>query len=223
MAIVTNLPILSEDVNVSSIERRKIKEAVDQLKSRFQTVVDKVASLTGLTDFIWLIFSIMYKENGQGNTGFVKSTGATGLMQVTPETASDAIIRESQKKRLTEPEKDFIRQKLGTNRANAIFKRKQLGLPVAITIADLKDPEFNVFMASIYLGQLIDECTIDSKLRLDYLITRYLRYYSKPKGSDANAVIAWVNSQDWKKSQKDENISYIKQVGGKNGIAHIIA
>ncbi len=222
MAIVTKLPILSEDVNEKASDRDKIKQAVDKLKAKFTPIVLKCCELTGLQDFQWLVWAIMYRENGQGVVNFVKSTGATGLMQVTPETASDCIIRENQKKRLSEQEKNFVRAKIGKTKAEALFKRKKLGNPIAITIQNLKDPETNVFFACLYLGQLVDECTINGVLRLDYLITRYLRYYSKPKGNNAEQVIAWVNSQDWKKASKEENVDYIKAVGGKNGIAYLI-
>ena len=221
--ITTKLPILSEDITPIPSDRQKIKSAIASLQNRYSTIVKTICALMGMSDFEWLVWSVMYKENGTGNASFVKSTGATGLMQVTPETASDCIIRENQKKRLTQAEKDFLSKKIGETRVKSIAKRKQLGNPILITQADLKDPEINVFFGVLYLGQLVDECTENGELRLDFLCTRYLRYYSRPKGANAEQVIAWVNGQEsWSKSQRSENIGYIKALGGKNGIATLV-
>lgn len=220
--IQTKLPILEDEVYTAT-DANKYQSQINVLKNRFGAMVDEIAQIVGLNDFKWLIYSVMFRENGQGNVNFVKSTGATGLMQVTPETASDVIIRENQKHRITNEEEAMLTTLIGSSRTKALLKRKQLGEPILFSINDLKNPKLNLLIACIYIGQLVDECTEGGELNLAKVITRYLRYYSKPQGKTAQEVIAWVNKQGWSKNQKDENIDYIKVVGGKRGIATLAA
>lgn len=222
MATITKLPILNETVYTKT-ESDKILEKVNSLKTRFNTIVLKCAKLTGLSDYTWLIYSIMFRENADGNTTFVKSTGATGIMQITAETASDALIRENQKNRITAEERIFLTEKLGATKLNAILKRKQLGTPILFTTSQLKDPELNLYLACLYIAQLVDKYTENGNLRLEKVITGYLRYYSNPSGTTASEVISWIQKQNWSSASKTENIAYIKAVGGRNGIAHTIA
>lgn len=171
---------------------------------------------------------IILIENAMLNPSFVNPFGFVGLGQINTDTASDVIIREKKKKRLSEAEIAVLRKQLG-KRLDVLFladinpkKAGNQAIDLGYSIVnnnDLKNPEFNLMVSAMYASQLIDEeleATAEGELvRLDRVIVRYNQgYYYKINKAKTDALIAQLPKQP-----KD----YIKKMVGANGMMETLS
>lgn len=207
-----DLPAIS-DAFYDDYEIPQNMELMNQIKSMYGTMVSNIARITNLPDS--LIYSFIFIESA-GDT-FAVNGKAIGLMQVGYNSATDIVYSENKKGRLGDPEKVILRNHLGA-RFDQIIAMKSLGIEQYITQEDLYDPELNILIGSILLGQLIDESMDNDLLRLDKVIIRYnVGYYSYSRGKklvgDFLTVINMVNPI---------TRSYITKMIGKNGVLEML-
>jgi soluble lytic murein transglycosylase-like protein len=190
----------------------KIKNKLADIDNMYGRYIKNSAQMSNVPEEI--IKSVIFIESAGDKDAKNSGSGATGLMQVTPNSATDILILENQKKRFSDKEKEAMRRMLG-DRAAEILKIKNLGEKQIITEKDLFNPELNIFIGTIYLGILIDESTDNNgqEVRLDKVIARFNKgYFSDGKGSKLKGTV-----QDVVASTNKETSSYIVKFLGKNG------
>lgn len=200
----------------AAANRAKMK----QIYSRFKREIDQAVTLTNVPRE--LILGIIFTESSGNPTVSVPPVQATGLMQLTPSTADTMLFMEHSKGRLATPEIAICQKYLGS-RLNGILQQKYLmhKIPAnrntgrTVTVADLKNPEFNVLVGAITLGLLIDEYTENGVVRLDKVHLRYNQgwFYKIPAGSP-DAVLAQA-----KKRGTEAYNNLLKHLG-VNGTMH---
>ncbi|AYQ32324.1 hypothetical protein DTQ70_09090 [Runella sp. SP2] len=131
--------------------------------------------------------AIILVENGQLDPNYInKNTLATGLLQITPNTATDTVFREKRANKLTKEENAILTRfgidaskyrsiapKLDANGKQQKWYSSNEGL--LITQNQLISPEINISIGAIYISQLIDEFTEDNLVRMDKVILKYNR------------------------------------------------
>ena len=195
------------------------KDAMAKIYNTYKDAIDRCASLTHVPQAI--ITSFIFIESA-GNPNAVSGAGAIGLMQLIPSSASDILVIENTKKRLSSEEKQILAQNLGARFTLGIDKMAYLGQKLTvggvtsatwITKADLLKPSLNILIGCIYLGILIDESTKNGKCNLHKVVIRYNRgYFADNAGKNISDDIqtAMVNSPT-------ETQNYILKFVGKNG------
>lgn len=156
-----------------------------------------------------------------GKASIVSSAGAVGLMQITPDTATNIIHTEHKEGRLSKAEMDLLRKHLGKKLDCILsFKYMNQSLPCnkntgkVITKEDLLKPELNILIGAILLGNLIDKHTENKVVRLDKVIVRYNAGYNyKPQGNTVEETMAFA-----KKKGGAETANYISKLVGPNGV-----
>jgi soluble lytic murein transglycosylase-like protein len=215
-----NIKIPATDKSFYPDEQKSgIKKRLTDIYSQFKKQIDIVSSATNIPANLIVSF-IFIESNGKANV--VSGAKAVGLMQVIPSSASDILVLENKKGRLTAPEKEILTQKLGKRFTEGILKMRYLGdkvkvdgvySSVFVTQDDLFDPLLNIIIGSIYLGMLIDEHTEGQDIRLDKVVIRYNRgYFSDSRGK--NLVGSLDNII---RSVPTESKNYVLKLLGKNG------
>ena len=173
-----------------------IRAKMAQIYDRYRREIDQAVQLTNVPRE--LIQAIIFTESSGNASVSVPPVSATGLMQITPGTADGMIFIEKSKGRLLQQEAAICQKYLGS-RLNGILQQKYLmhKIPAnrntgrTVTVADLKNPEFNILIGAITLGLLIDEFTEAGVVRLDKVHLRYNQgwFYKVVPGSP-EAVLA---------------------------------
>lgn len=207
----------------SASEKQQNKDKLRSIYAKYKAYIDQAALLSNVDKD--MITSIIFIESG-GNPN--ADTGAIGLMQVEPNSASDILVIENKKGRLTEPEKKVLRKTLGERLDKGILAMKFLGdkktvngvtSAVWVTKKDLLNPEFNILVGSIYMGLLRDESVENGQLRLDKIIVRYnMGYFAKNKGKDLPTSAALSMMSNLPKITKE----YIIKFAGTNGTLDLL-
>lgn len=213
-----NLPIpMTSIAHYKNADVPLLQRTLKSIASLYYNEISLTEKLTNVPSAI--ILSVIQTES-MGNSNIISRSGAVGLMQLKPQSAHDAIFLEYKGKRLTEAEKSELRKYIGS-RLDAIFKQKYLSHKIAennfkgnvITAADLKNPQFNILVGSIYLGLLIDQHSENGLLRMDKVILRYNQgYFYKPIGKTIQETLIAA------KKKSSEAYAYILKVVGKNGL-----
>lgn len=204
--------------NPAAMNRAKMNE----IYARYRREIDQAVSLTNVPRE--LIQSIIFTESGGVPNLSVPPVSATGLMQITPATADGMLFIEKSKGRLSAQETAICQRVLGS-RIKGILDQKYLmhKIPAnrntgrTVTVADLKNPEFNILIGAITLGLLIDEFTENGVVRLDKVHLRYNQgwFYKVAPGS-AEAVLAQA-----KKRGTEAYNNLLKHLG-VNGTLHCL-
>ena len=196
-------------------EAAKIKAQMNTINAKYGKYINQAAAASNVNPEI--ITSFIAIESG-GDQNAVNGR-TVGLMQLDPASASDILAMENIKKRLTPTEKAILKKKLG-KRLDQICRMRFLGDVVDgkitfVTAADLKDPEFNIAVGTIYLGLLIDEEEENKQIRFDRVVMRYNKgYFNKPdKKKSIEQNIADSNNT---------TRSYILKFGGVNGTMDLL-
>jgi soluble lytic murein transglycosylase-like protein len=196
--------------------RKKIE---DVIKQKYGTIIDNISKITNVPSE--LIISFIFIESS-GNEK-AETPYAVGLMQVGTATASDTIVKEKSFGRLNKEEENLLKKYLSKEIWNEIEKlkpkQKSLG-KTFVTREMLFNPEFNILVGTILLGQLIDEFTENNNLRLDKIVVIYNRgRYDKV----SKEVIAFKgNTQEMEKIVPKGTYDYVKKLIGKNGVLDIL-
>ncbi len=189
------------------------RSKINQIRSNYGGYVGNISALTNIPDS--LLHSMIFIES-TGNPS-AHSGKAVGLMQVSPVSATDIVFKEHKTGRLSNQERTIIQRYLG-NRASLIYAMRSPGQAHIITENDLYNPELNILIGAILLGQLIDESVEEGTLRLDKVIVRYNSgYYSFSRGKDLVGDTMTVLSR-----LNPETGAYIRKLLGPNGILELI-
>lgn len=197
----------------------QIKNKLDSvIRTKYGNIIDNISNITGLNKSI--IESFIFIESGGDEKA--KTPYATGLLQVSPATASDGLVKEKGAGRLSVEEANMVKKYLGDRYSlieNVKPKQTTIG-KTFVTNADLFKPEFNILIGSILLKQYIEEFTENGNLRLDKVAVVYNtgrfsdvgKTTIKHKGT-TQELIAKIP-----KGQAD----YIRKLVGTNGTLDII-
>lgn len=206
-AVVIDVPAM-EAAFYKSSELPLIKSKLALIDKAYGVYIKNSARISNVKEEI--IKAFIWVESA-GNPNVIGGQ-SVGLMQINPPTAQDVIKMELKKGRLNNEEKAIIKKYLGNN---VNFSNP------TVTVSDLKKPEFNILIGTLYLGILIDEETTtyaNRKIcRLDYVITRYNQgYYKFRVGLKPSGDVAEVCSK------VGITCGYIKKVLGVNGVLDIL-
>lgn len=201
------------------------KIVLDRIYAQYKDPIDRCEELTHVPKEI--IISFIFIESG-GNPTVVSGAGAVGLMQLIPSSASDILVIENTKGRLSQPEKDILAANIGSRFTDGILKMRYLGDQVSvagvksatwITKADLMKPSLNMLIGCLYLGILIDESTKDNKVDLHKVVIRYNKgYFADNRGAKIPATV-----EDALAQTNTESKNYILKLMGKNGTLDTIS
>ena len=213
MGISIALPAIDTGFYPDS-EVEKIRTKINQIRAQYGLLVTNIANATNVAESI--IYSFIYIESS-GNPNQVSGSNY-GLMQVGTNSATDTVFNEWKKGRLGAAEQAILRNCIGT-RLDNIFAMKSPGTGQYIFTSDLLDPECNILIGTILLGQLIDESIkIDGDLRMDKVVVRYnMGYFSYNRGKDLPATI-----QDTVAKVNSTTSTYIVKLIGKNGVLEML-
>jgi soluble lytic murein transglycosylase-like protein len=213
--VAIKIPAINEsfyDAVSAKANHDKIK---NEIRPKFGAYINRISSISNVP--VPIIESFIFIESG-GNPN-AQSPYATGLMQVSTATASDALVTEKGAGRLKDEEAAILKKYLGSRYSiiDGVKKgQKSLG-KTFITNDDLFNPEFNILVGTILLKQLIDEFTqADGRIRMDKVVTIYNggRY-----GKTAKKIIAFVGStESLVKEVPTETANYIKKLLGQKGL-----
>jgi len=191
-----------------------IKKKLSEVAATFKQPIQLAESLTNVPAA--LIIAVIFAES-KGIPNAQNRSGATGLMQLKPQSANDTIFLEAKKDRLSADEKAILKNQLG-DRLDSILKMKNLSGGNFVTKEDLLNSQFNILCGSMLLGLLIDQHSENGKLRLDKVIMRYNRgYFFKPKGDSLTETLSQA------KQVGSEVYNYILKVTGRNGLIEMQA
>jgi len=216
---VAETSIKIPSINQSYYDKVSSKSNQDKIKNeirpKFGNIINSISAMSNVPKE--MIEAFIFIESG-GNPN-AKSPYAVGLMQLSPATASDTLVKEKGLGRLSAPEANLIKKYLG-NRYRLIegVKPNQTSLgKTFITKKDLLIPEFNVLLGTVLLKQLMDEFTEpNGKIRMDKVIVIYNggRY-----GNTAKKVIESKEGiEQIIKIVPKETSSYILKLLGTEGI-----
>lgn len=180
---------------------------INTIKNKFGSIISNISAISNLDEYI--IYGFIFVES-KGNENAV-SGKSIGLMQINPNTANTAIIRENLNKGLTEAEKQILRNYLG-DRLDALLKSKfTWQLPAnGVNKTDLFNPELNILISSMYINQLIFKTKEGNNIRMDKVIWLYNKgEFSKLPSGGIDKVYAASGSITGK---------YIRSLLGKNGV-----
>jgi len=171
MNLNVNIPAINESFYTPNSAKQNEDKIKNFIRPKYGKYIDNVSSLTGVPSV--LIEAFVFVESG-GNER-ATSPFAVGLMQVSPATASDVLIKEKGAGRLTNEEAVLVKKYLGNRYSlieNVKPNQKSIG-KTFITNSELLKPEFNLLVGSIFLKQLIDEFSSGGQVRLDKVISVY--------------------------------------------------
>lgn len=205
----------------SNTEASLNKTAMLKIYETYKAQIDSAAALTYLPKE--LIIAFIFIESS-GKPDRVSSAKAVGLMQVVPAAASDILVMEKLKGRLSAQEAAILTQYLGKRFTEGIMKMKFLGdkktvddvtSAVWVTADDLKKPMLNILIGCIYLGILIAEETnpITKAINFHSVVIRYNRgYFADNRGKDiSSSIVSAVTST------VSQSKDYILKLLGTNG------
>lgn len=142
---IIDVPAMDASPNASDVQKSQMQITLATIATKYGTYINNIATLTNVKPEI--IKSFIYVESN-GQAGVIGGTNQWyGLMQMAPTSASASLKIENDTGRLSDGEKAIVKKYLPTINFAA---------PV-VTGNDLLNPELNILLGSIILGQLIDD------------------------------------------------------------------
>lgn len=217
-----NIPAVDQSFyNETAATANKNKMQGD-ITTKYGGYINNIARITGVP--AKLITSFIFIESGGKEKA--QTPYAIGLMQVGQATASDVIVKEKSTGRLTAEEEKILKRYLGQKKwsDNGLDKLKKDQKSTGKTWVgqwELFNPEFNILVGSILLGQLIDEFTESGKARLDKVVVIYNtgRYSSIAK----KAISFTGNTTELIAALPKGQADYIRKLLGKNGTLDVLS
>jgi hypothetical protein len=174
------LKILAMSTNQRAKRSNKdIPNIIRQIDRKYSKFI-KEAALLHNVPFEILMTKISI-ENPDLLATVVTGGGATGIMQITPGTASTVLVDEYRKKNLTEVEAAWFRKKLGARFDGILSGARKL------TTADLQQVELNIHLGALAIGQYIRKYT-DPASGIVYLHKAVAEYNRGQRAETANKV-----------------------------------
>lgn len=124
---------------------------IQKIDRRYRTSIQSSAQLHNVP--FEVIINKISIENPDLLDKVVTGGGATGIMQITPGTATQVLREEYRKNQLTQAEAAYFRGKLGT-RFNKIVAGQG-----SLTTLDLKQADLNIHVGTLAIGQMIRKYT----------------------------------------------------------------
>ncbi len=208
------IPVINEAFYIKPNDITQVQSALSNISTKYGSIIANVSSATFVPADV--IKSVIFIESrGDEN---VKTTGveaATGLMQVSPATAYDTIKKEIEKKRLSAPERAMLNKYLNLG---AFPKTYDSNIKAQLA-KNLKKPEFNILIGSMYLGILMELNTEKGKVRFDKVIVQYNAGFYFP----LQIKETWKkDEQSLYKSLNPVTKAYVLKFIGKNGTLDIL-
>lgn len=207
-----------------------IKDKLAEIRSKYGRIIDLVATITNVPAKIITSFIFIESRGDERAESFICRSSKpyecpVGLMQITPETATGVIFYENKQGRLLPEEKSILQKYISKSKLECIYSMQYFGHPVKcsnVTIKagnrvgqiiekkDLFNPELNILIGTMLLGQLIDQHMEGGSPRLDKVVVRYnAGYFYKPQGNTIQQTVNLVNA---------ESRNYIYKLLGDNGV-----
>lgn len=211
-----------------------IKQKLAEIKSNYGRYVESIAAITFVPADVIYSFIFIESRGNEKAESFICSSSKpyecpVGLMQVTAETATATVFFENKQGRLLPQEKAILEKYISKQKLECIYKMQFFGHPVGcskITLKygnkvgqvfekkDLFNPELNILIGAMLIGQLIDQHTENGHPRMDKVIVRYnAGYFYKPKGNTIQETVMNVPT---------ESRNYIYKLLGQNGVLSLV-
>ena len=198
--------------------------AIAAIKGTYHAEIGHAATATGLP--IDLIATFIFIESSGKNVVRTSGNGPTGLMQISPSTATIVLMTEFKEQRMTPAKKVLLENTLGKARLACVAgqkwqnqKTKCAPTGIVVTAQDLSKPGPNVLIGALYLRWLVDQHTEGTVVRLDKIVIRYNagHNYKLLPGGTANEVYNVAVRKGGKESG-----NYITKLVGKNGLIEML-
>lgn len=173
-----------------------------------------------------MIYAFMMVESNGIKEKADQNPYTPGLMQFNPNYAFEIIEKEKNKGRMSAAEEEFLAKKgikfkqVGSKWQITGTPVKQVGIERQIAKSTVIDPEFNIYVGSMYLGQYMDEPwgrDADGTVRMDRIVT----IYNGGRGTfNKNSASTKTTSQLLSSGLPYTTKEYIKKVLGTNGTMH---
>lgn len=193
----------------------RVDAALYDIKLAFGPQINQASAATGVP--AELIASFIFIESG-GNATVVSSSGAVGLMQINPATATDTchLLFKGKSKLMTSSAETLLTQLLGQAKVNKLKKMRWMGDGDSVfTRTDLLKPGLNILAGSLYLQLLIHQEKTGNRVRLDRVVVRYNRGY--------NAKIPAGGINEVFKGYNGETRAYLAKLVGRNSVIERLA
>ncbi len=154
----------------NSVAQRKA--AYNKLVTMYGNYIQQSVSLNNLPAN--LLEAVILVENDRIDVDSVSSAGAVGIAMIKPLSATDILVTARKKRLLSIEKQTVLKKRLGARMSQVLSA--ELGKTI-ITASDLKDPEFSLMLAGIYLSLLISEHQSESSSWLQYVVARYNQGY----------------------------------------------
>lgn len=164
------VPVINQSFYNDNAAKQNLNKIDNFIRPKYGKIIDRISAMTNVPVSIIESF-IFIESDGDENA---KTPYAVGLMQLSKASASDTIVKEKVSGRLTNDEAALLKKYLGEERWNKVLKAKT-SIGTFIESNELFNPEFNILVGSLLLGQLIDEFTENGKPRLDKVVVVYNR------------------------------------------------
>lgn len=223
MAELLNIPIPAiPDNYYSNSDVSSISNSLSQIKGLLGPFILLSSTLIKIPKS--LITSIIFIESGGRNIP-ANSAGAIGYMEITAPTAYDTIRYFSYNGYLSQGIKAMIESKLPA--INLTMKGNQFPFwPSSMGVNQLRsaltDPEFNIFVGSMYIRVCLDQTVTGGNARIDkaivfYNFGMYNSFYSTSGWKDSTVNDLYLND-----NLPDETKNYILKMIGTNGTLDIL-
>lgn len=207
-----------------------IQQKLAEIRAKYGSIISLVSKVTFVPEDIIVSFIFIESRGDQNTESFICNSSRpyecpVGLMQITAETATGVIFFENKQGRLLPEEKAILGKYISQDKLKCIYSMQYFGHPVScskITLKngnkvgqviekkDLLNPELNILIGAMLIGQLIDQHTENGNPRMDKVVVRYnAGYFYKPQGKTIEETVALVPK---------ESKNYIYKLLGQNGV-----
>ena len=215
MGLNIDIPALDQFYYTPVVAKQNDDKIKNVIRPKFGAMIKNTSTLTHVP--VPILESFIFIESG-GNAS-AKSPYAAGILQLSPATASDVLVKEQGLGRISEPEAIILKKYLGS-RYDLLktVKPKQTSLgKTFVTNADLLQPEFCLLVGAMLIGVLLNEFTSkDGQINMAKVISVY---NGGRQSKSSKKIIPFVGSvTELVAIAPKETADYIKKMIGKNSV-----